>query len=113
MEAQEITRYKLVFFVPESHKETVKSALFSKGAGQYQGYDCCAWESLGKGEFRPLEGSEPFQGQTNKIEKVDEYRVEMLCLRQHIKTILQTLIEVHPYEVPAYEVWPVQSLDDF
>jgi len=113
MEAQEVTRYKLVFFVPESHKETVKSALFSKGAGQYQGYDCCAWESLGKGEFRPLEGSEPFQGQTNKIEKVDEYRVEMLCLRQHIKTILQTLIEVHPYEVPAYEVWPVQSLDDF
>jgi hypothetical protein len=113
MEAQEVTRYKLVFFVPESHKETVKSALFSKGAGQYQGYDCCAWESLGKGQFRPLEGSEPFQGQTNKIEKVDEYRVEMLCLRQHIKTILQTLIEVHPYEVPAYEVWPVQSLDDF
>jgi hypothetical protein len=113
MEAQEVTRYKLVFFVTESHKETVKSALFSKGAGQYQGYDSCAWESLGKGQFRPLEGSEPFQGQTNKIEKVDEYRVEMLCLRQHIKTILQTLIEVHPYEVPAYEVWPVQSLDDF
>ena len=113
MEAQEVTRYKLVFFVPESHKERVKSALFSKGAGQYQGYDSCAWESLGKGQFRPLEGSEPFQGQTNKIEKVDEYRVEMLCLRQHIKTILQTLIEVHPYEVPAYEVWPVQSLDDF
>ena len=113
MEAQEVTRYKLVFFVPESHKETVKSALFSKGACQYQGYDSCAWESLGKGQFRPLEGSEPFQGQTNKIEKVDEYRVEMLCLRQHIKTILQTLIEVHPYEVPAYEVWPVQSLDDF
>ena len=113
MEAQEVTRYKLVFFVPESHKETVKSALFSKGAGQYQGYDSCAWESLGKGQFRPLEGSEPFQGQTNKIEKVDEYRVEMLCLRQHIKTILQTLIEVHPYEVPAYEVWHVQSLDDF
>lgn len=113
MEAQEVTRYKLVFFVPESHKETVKSALFSKGAGQYQGYDSCAWESLGKGQFRPLEGSEPFQGQTNKIEKVDEYRVEMLCLRQHIKTILQTLIEVHPYEVPAYEAWPVQSLDDF
>ena len=113
MAAQEVTRYKLVFFVPESHKERVKSALFSKGAGQYQGYDSCAWESLGKGQFRPLEGSEPFQGQTNKIEKVDEYRVEMLCLRQHIKTILQTLIEVHPYEVPAYEVWPVQSLDDF
>ena len=78
MAAQEITPYKLVFFVPESHKETVKTALFSKGAGQYQGYDCCAWETLGQGQFRPLEGSQPFLGQTNEIEKVDEYRVEML-----------------------------------
>jgi hypothetical protein len=113
MAAQEITHYKLAFFVPESHKETVKSALFSKGAGQYQGYDCCAWETLGQGQFRPLEGSRPFLGQTNKIENVDEYRVEMHCQSQHIKAILHTLIEVHPYEVPAYEVWPIKSLDDF
>lgn len=113
MAAQKISQYKLVFFVPESHKEAVKSALFAKGAGQYQGYDCCAWETLGQGQFRPLEGSAPFIGQSNVIEKVAEYRVEMLCQSQDIKTILQTLIVCHPYEIPAYHVWPVNSLDDF
>lgn len=113
MAAQVVSRYKLVFFVPESHKESVKDALFAQGAGHYNRYECCAWETLGEGQFRPLDGSQPFIGQSNRIEKVTEYRVEMLCQSQHIKAVLQTLVECHPYEVPAYEVWPVKSLDDF
>ncbi|MFT7235539.1 MAG: structural hemagglutinin/hemolysin toxin protein RtxA [Methylophagaceae bacterium] len=113
MAAQGLSHYKLVFFVPNSHKERVKDALFAQGAGQYGGYECCAWETLGQGQFRPLHGSQPFIGQSNKIEKVAEYRVEMLCQSQHIKAILQTLVDCHPYEVPAYEVWSVKSLDDF
>ena len=44
---------KLVFFVPESHKETVKKAVFEQGAGRYDGYDNCSWETLGSGQFRP------------------------------------------------------------
>tara|TARA_R110002111_G_scaffold101521_3_gene157256 strand:- start:28 stop:366 length:339 start_codon:yes stop_codon:yes gene_type:complete len=111
--AAEVKHYKLVFFVPESHKEQLKTLLFEQGAGQYQDYDSCAWETLGQGQFRPLPGSDPFLGQTNMIERVAEFRVEMLCQCQHIKAILQTLIAYHPYEVPAYEVWPIQTLDDF
>jgi hypothetical protein len=111
--AIKITRYKLVFFVPDSHKEQVKTALFEQGAGQYQGYDCCAWETLGHGQFRPLVGSQPFIGQTDIVERVEEYRVEMLCQSEHIKAVLQALIANHPYDVPAYEVWPVKGLEDF
>jgi hypothetical protein len=105
--------YKLVFFVPETHKETVKEAIFSAGAGRYQAYDCCAWETLGMGQFRPLEGSQPFLGTQNKIENVAEYRVEIICSDDVMKTVLSALIDAHPYEVPAYEVWPVKTLDDF
>ncbi len=111
--AIEVRQYKLVFYVPESHKEQLKKALFDQGAGQYQGYDSCAWETLGQGQFRPFSGSHPFLGQANKLEQVAEYRVEMLCQKQDVKAILQTLIANHPYEVPAYDVWPVQTLDDF
>jgi hypothetical protein len=105
--------YKLVFFVPEQYKEQVKTALFAHGAGRYEGYDCCCWESLGQGQFRPLEGSKPFIGQQGEIETVSEYRVEMLCSEPHIKNVLQALIKHHPYETPAYEVWPIQTLQDF
>ncbi|WP_438970104.1 NGG1p interacting factor NIF3 [Methylophaga sp.] len=104
---------KLVFFVPESHKESVKTAIFDVGAGYYDGYDCCSWESQGMGQFRPLAGSDPFIGEQDKIEKVPEFRVETVCPASKIKLILETLISAHPYETPAYEVWSIKTLDDF
>lgn len=104
---------KLVFFVPESHKESVKQAIFDAGAGRYDGYDCCSWETTGTGQFRPLAGSDPFIGKQGEVERVDEYRVETVCLESHIKSVLSALIEAHPYETPAYEVWSVKTLDDF
>ena len=104
---------KLVFFVPESHKKAVKQAVFSQGAGRYEGYDCCSWETLGTGQFKPLSGSQPFIGQQDKIETVAEYRVEMICDDHHIKAVVQALIDAHPYETPAYEVWSIRTLDDF
>jgi len=110
---------KLVFFVPESHKETVKTAIFEAGAGCYDGYDgydcydCCSWESQGMGQFRPLAGSQPFIGTQDEIERVPEFRVETICPESKIKVILETLTLAHPYETPAYEVWSVKTLDDF
>ena len=104
---------KVVFFVPESHKETVKTAIFEAGAGRYEGYDCCSWESPGMGQFRPLSGSQPFIGQQDKIEKVAEFRVETVCAASQIKRVLEALIASHPYETPAYEVWSVKTLNDF
>lgn len=104
---------KIVFFVPESHKESVKQAVFDQGAGRYEGYDCCSWETVGIGQFKPLQGSQPFIGQQDSIETVDEYRVEMICSEHYIKPVLRALIHAHPYETPAYEVQPIQSLDDF
>jgi len=105
--------YKLVFFVPESHKEVVKKAVFDQGAGQYDGYDFCSWETLGTGQFKPLSGSQPYIGQQDQIEVVAEYRVEMICSQQNIKAVLQALIACHPYETPAYNVQLIKTLDDF
>lgn len=104
---------KLNFYVPESHLEIVKNALFAKGAGRYEAYDQCCWQVLGKGQFRPLDGSQPFLGQTGQLETVDEYKVEMVCDEALIKVILQTLVEIHPYEEPAYEVYPILTYADF
>lgn len=107
------TVYKLVFFVPEQYKERVKQAAFDHGAGRYQNYESCAWETSGSGQFKPLPGSQPFIGEHDVVEHVDEYRVEMLCDEHVIKAVLEAIIAAHPYETPAYEVWPVNSLEDF
>lgn len=96
--------YKLSFYVPESHVEQVKQAVFAAGAGRIGDYDCCCWQVLGQGQFRPLEGSQPFIGDHGEVEQVAEYRVEMLCASAHAKAVIQALLHAHPYEEPAWDL---------
>jgi len=104
--------YKLCFFVPESHVEEVKDALFKQGAGKIGDYDCCAWQVLGSGQFRPLTGSQPFIGETEKITRLNEYKVEMVCNDRLIKQVVKTLLQTHPYQQPAYEITKILSYDE-
>jgi len=102
--------YKLAFFVPESHLEAVKQAVFATGAGRIGNYDCCAWQTLGQGQFRPLPGSQPFIGEQGEVETVSEYRVELVCEDGLIRQAVKALIDAHPYEEPAYDVWVLADL---
>ncbi|WP_296178317.1 YqfO family protein [Pseudomonas sp. UBA1879] len=102
--------YKLAFFVPPSHVEQVKSALFAAGAGRIGAYDSCSWQVLGMGQFRPLDGSQPFIGQTGEVEQVEEWKVELVVADELIQQVVAALKSSHPYETPAYDVW---KLADF
>ena len=102
--------YKLVFYVPESHLEKVKSAIFATGAGRIGDYDQCCWQVLGQGQFRPLSGSQPYIGSENQLEVVDECRVELVCEDGFILQAVDALKESHPYEEPAYDVWQLSDL---
>ena len=102
--------YKLAFFVPPSHVEQVKDAVFAAGAGRIGGYDRCAWQVLGQGQFRPLDGAKPFIGQAGEVERVDEWKVELVVADELIQSVVMALKQSHPYETPAYEVW---RLEDF
>jgi len=103
--------YKLCFYVPVEHLEKVKNALFNKGAGKIGQYDCCSWQVLGEGQFRPLAGANPFIGTENEIHKVAEYKVEMVVEDDLIAGVIKALLQTHPYEEPAYEVYKLVSFD--
>ncbi|OYQ20503.1 NGG1p interacting factor NIF3 [Pseudomonas mandelii] len=102
--------YKLSFFVPASHVELVKSAVFAAGGGRIGAYDHCAWQVLGLGQFRALDGSQPFIGQVGQVEVVEEWKVELVVADELIVAVVAALKLSHPYETPAYEVW---QLADF
>jgi hypothetical protein len=101
--------YKLAFFVPDSHVEQVKSALFAAGAGRIGAYDHCSWQVLGQGQFRPLDGSQPFIGQSGLVEQVQEWKVELVVADELIQQVVAALKQSHPYEAPAYEVWRLEG----
>jgi len=96
--------YKLVFFVPESHLEAVKRAVFDAGAGKIGAYDCCCWQVRGLGQFRPLSGSHPHLGSLDELETVEEYRVELVCENDKIRQSVLAMKQAHPYEEPAFDV---------
>lgn len=98
-----------VFYVPISHAEAVKTAIFAAGAGKVGNYDCCSWQTLGQGQFRPLAGAQPFLGEVNRIEQVDEVKVETVCQVDLLPAVVQALLDAHPYEEVAYMALPMMS----
>jgi structural hemagglutinin/hemolysin toxin protein RtxA len=104
--------YLISFYVPETHVEKVKNALFLAGAGSLGNYSHCAWQVLGEGQYLPLSGSNAFSGEVNILEIAPEYKVELVCTKEKIKNAIAALIEAHPYEVPAYQVISMQQYHD-
>jgi hypothetical protein len=104
--------FKLTVYVPDTHVEKVKSALFAAGAGRYANYDCCSWQVLGQGQFRPLKDSQPFLGKVGRMEQVAEWRVEMIVTEEAAPAVLRALKTAHPYEEPAYDLAKVFTAHD-
>ena len=97
--------FKVVVYIPEFSVADVKSALFEAGAGRLGNYDCCSWQVLGEGQFRPLAGSKPYLGTEGEVETVSEWRLEVLVHEDVLSEVITALKKSHPYEEPAYEVY--------
>lgn len=104
--------YVIAFYCPVEYVDQIKNALFAVGAGTYKGYEQCAWQTEGEGQFRPLSDSHPFIGTHNMLEKIKEVKVEMICADELLKTAVEALIEAHPYEEPAYHILRTYTLDE-
>lgn len=102
--------YKFCFYVPQSHLDDVKTAVFAAGGGRIGNYDSCCWQVLGDGQFRPLEGAQPHLGQVGQVEKLAEWKVEMVVADELIHAVVKAMRQAHPYETPAFEVWRLSDL---
>lgn len=94
--------YLLYFYVPNRYKEKVKLACFNAGAGKIGLYEQCSFEYGGKGQFKPMNGSNPFLGKKNALSKISEIKVEMIVHADKKNQVLKSLKKAHPYEEPAY-----------
>ncbi len=100
---------KIEFYVPEEQLQQVKQAMFEAGAGRVGNYDCCAWQTVGEGQFRPGAGSNPFAGERDRLETLKEFKVEMVCAEELITQVIAALKSSHPFEEVAYAVLRVES----
>lgn len=100
---------KLIYYVPETHLEITKKAIFEAGAGGMGDYQSCAWQVKGIGQFKPVANANPFLGTVGKLETIEEWRVETILEQQQARLVLDALKSNHPYEEVPYEF--IQLID--
>ena len=98
---------KLVVFVPREALDPVREALFSAGAGRIGNYTRCSWYTQGTGTFRGGQGSDPSVGESGRDERVAELRLETVYPEEREADVVRALREAHPYEEPAFDLYPL------
>ena len=98
---------KLVWFVPEEALDATREAVFDAGGGRIGDYTRCSWYTAGTGTFFGGFGTDPAIGESGREERVAEYRVETVVPEVRIRDVVVALVLAHPYEEPAYEVYPL------
>lgn len=101
---------KIVVFAPSSHADRVRHALAESGCGHIGKYNFCSFSVKGIGRFRPLKGAKPFLGKPGRLERVSEERIETICPKTKLKSVLKALKKVHPYEEPAIDMYPLLNV---
>ncbi len=100
-------RVKLVWFVPQDALDATRDAVFEAGAGRIGDYERCSWYTAGTGTFLGGESTDPALGQAGREERVPELRVETVVPAARIRDAIVALVLAHPYEEPAYDVYPL------
>ena len=100
---------KLVTFVPASHADRVRDALFSAGAGQIGRYDRCSFNLQGEGTYRAGEGSDPFAGNVGEYHTEAEVRIEVVLPNHLVSASVKAMLAVHPYEEVAWDLFALEN----
>lgn len=102
-----ITKVKIVVTVPLESLENVRTAMCNVGAGIIGNYTNCSTSTKSIGTFKPNDEANPYIGTTNKLEYVEEEKLEVVCDINKVKEVLANLRKIHPYEEPAIDIIPL------
>ena len=108
-----INRVKIIVTVPIGNLDEVRNAMCKAGAGIIGNYTYCSMSTKCIGTFKPNDNANPYIGENNKLEFVDEEKLEVVCDINNVKKVISKLREVHPYEEPAIDIIPLLDEEIF
>ena len=95
---------KLFTYVPLSHINAVRDAIFNAGGGNISNYSECSFNVEGNGTFKANEGANPFVGEVGKRHEEKEIKLEIIFPSYLNAKVVVALQAAHPYEEVAYEI---------
>lgn len=102
---------KLEIFIPDDYVDTLRDALAEIKVGVIGNYDHCISILKVKGYWRPLEGSEPFNGEVGQVSEGTECKVEVNCPERLIPLAMETIRGLHPYDEALINIIPLLNAD--
>ncbi|MCU7496764.1 MAG: Nif3-like dinuclear metal center hexameric protein [Ignavibacteria bacterium] len=109
LENAESNQFKLVVFVPETSLRDVSDAIFASGGGVIGEYNSCSYRLKGEGTFQGSRETHPSLGSAGQFEQVSEVRLEVIVDKWNLKSAISAMLKVHPYEEPAFDVYPLNN----
>ena len=109
----DISKVKIFVTVPKEQIDEVRTAVLEAGAGHIGNYTHCSSVVDCIGTFKPNDLANPYLGNKNKLEFVEEIKLEVVCNIEQVKDILLIIREVHPYEEPAIDIVPLLDESSF
>ena len=108
-----VNRVKIIVTIPMENVEEVINAICEAGAGIIGNYTHCSMTTKCIGTFQPDDNANQYIGENNKLEFVEEEKLEVVCDVNNVKKVISKLREVHPYEEPAINIIPLLNEEDF
>ena len=108
-----INRVKIFVTIPIDSVKKVREAVCNAGAGIIGEYSYCTSSTKSIGTFIPNENANPYIGSNNKLEFVEEEKLEVVCEVNKVKNVISELRKVHPYEEPAIDIVPLIDESEF
>lgn len=108
-----VNRVKIFVTIPIGNVEEVRNAMCGAGAGIIGNYDYCTSSVKSIGTFKPNDNANPYIGENNKMEFVEEEKLEVVCNIENVKNVITELRKVHPYEEPAIDIIPLLDEENF
>ena len=103
---------RLITFAPKNKADEVRKAMFVAGAGTVGNYDECSFNSEGIGTFRAREGADPHVGEIGKQHQEKETKIETIYPAYLESKVIDALIQAHPYEEVAYDLFTLTNTYD-
>lgn len=108
----DVKKVQILVTVPEDYAQEIRDAICGAGAGIMGNYTYCSMTMKCVGRFKPSSNANPFIGEQNRCEAVNEERIEVICDIDIVKNVIQKIREVHPYEEPGIDLIPLIDEND-
>lgn len=105
----QIDTVKLEIYVPKEYIEELRDELALVGVCQVGNYSHVVSYQESEGYWKPLEGSNPYNGEKGKICSGKEVKMEVICPIEKVQKALEVVKNKHPYEEPLINVIPLLS----